>query len=254
MLPDEPQGLSRRSLLTGAGALGVGVGVVTAAPGAALVRQAGAKEASPPATAPGQAAQPDAVAGYQSLGIEEAVIVEALVAHMWPADDLSPDGVALGIAVFIDRQLAGAYGQGDRLYLSGPFRQGKPEHGYQLACTPEAYFKTGLRHLAETSARRHAAPPDRLTPDQLEALLHDISETPPEPGAFDLKAWFNELFYPLFVRGAFADPIYGGNRDKQAWRMIGYPGLPATYTTDMVTWRGRRHPASDTPMSIQDFS
>ena len=63
MLPDEPQGLSRRSLLTGAGALGVGVGVVTAAPGAALVRQAGAKEASPPATAPGQAAQPDAVAG-----------------------------------------------------------------------------------------------------------------------------------------------------------------------------------------------
>ena len=76
----------------------------------------------------------------------------------------------------------------------------------------------------------------------------------PEPAAFDLKAWFNELFYPLFVRGAFADPIYGGNRDKQAWRMIGYPGLPATYTTDMVTWRGRRHPASDTPMSIQDFS
>jgi gluconate 2-dehydrogenase gamma chain len=24
--------------------------------------------------------------------------------------------------------------------------------------------------------------------------------------------------------GFFADPIYGGNRDMVAWRMIGYPG------------------------------
>ncbi|WP_372056140.1 gluconate 2-dehydrogenase subunit 3 family protein [Tistrella mobilis] len=252
MSPDEQQGLSRRSLLTSAGALGVGV--LAAPVGLARARQAGDTGENAEAQQAADAAQPDAVDGYQSLSLDDAAIVEALVGHMWPADDLSPDGVALGIATFIDRQLAGAYGQGDRLYLSGPFRQGKPEHGYQLACTPEQYFKAGLRQVAEVSAQRYAAPPDRLTTDQLEELLHVISQAPPQPAAFALNTWFNELFYPLFVRGAFADPIYGGNRGKQAWRMIGYPGLPATYATDIVTWRGRRHPASDSPMSIQDFS
>lgn len=24
----------------------------------------------------------------------------------------------------------------------------------------------------------------------------------------------------------FADPLYGGNRDMVAWKMIGYPGRP----------------------------
>jgi gluconate 2-dehydrogenase gamma chain len=72
--------------------------------------------------------------------------------------------------------------------------------------------------------------------------------------AFDLSAWFNGLFYPLFTQGAFADPIYGGNRGKAAWKMIGYPGLPAVYNRDIVTFRGKRHPKSDTPKSIQDLS
>src|SRR5205823_14636485 len=70
----------------------------------------------------------------------------------------------------------------------------------------------------------------------------------------DLAAWFNGLFYPLFVQGAFADPIYGGNRGKATWKMIGYPCLPATYRADVVTFRGKRHPKSDAPKSIQDFS
>ncbi|MCB1387033.1 MAG: gluconate 2-dehydrogenase subunit 3 family protein [Hyphomicrobiales bacterium] len=254
MSSDAPQNVGRRSLITGVGAFGAGV----------LAAPLGAVRAEQPQAADsgikrGEAVQvhpaPPALAdGYQSLGLDEAAIVEALVAHMWPADDLSPDGVVLGIATFIDRQLAGAYGQGDRLYLSGPFKQGKPEHGYQLACTPEQYFKDGLRHLADVSVQRYSSAPDRLTADQLEDFLRDISSAPPQAPAFNLNSWFNELFYPLFVRGAFADPIYGGNRGKQAWRMIGYPGLPATYATDMVTYRGRRHPASDSPMSIQDFS
>jgi hypothetical protein len=36
--------------------------------------------------------------------------------------------------------------------------------------------------------------------------------------------------------------------------MIGYPGLPATYNRDIITFRGKRHPKSDDPKSIQDFS
>jgi hypothetical protein len=36
--------------------------------------------------------------------------------------------------------------------------------------------------------------------------------------------------------------MYGGNRGKVFWKMIGYPGLPAAYGIDMVRYRGKPHP------------
>ena len=37
-------------------------------------------------------------------------------------------------------------------------------------------------------------------------------------------------------------------------KMIGYPGLPATYRNDVVAFRGKRHPKSDSPKSMEDFA
>jgi hypothetical protein len=71
------------------------------------------------------AAQAQAPAGYTSLGPEEAAFVEMLVNVMCPADNLTTNGVDCGLATFIDRQVAGDFGRGDRLYRSGPFRRGK---------------------------------------------------------------------------------------------------------------------------------
>jgi gluconate 2-dehydrogenase gamma chain len=62
------------------------------------------------------------------------------------------------------------------------------------------------------------------------------------------------LVYPLFSQACFADPIYGGNYNKVFWRMIGYPGLPATHTIDMVQFRGKPFPGGKAPKSIADFS
>ena len=44
---------------------------------------------------------------------------------------------------------------------------------------------------------------------------------------FNGKHFFEALLQSA-MEGFFADPIYGGNRDKVSWRMVGYPGLPAT--------------------------
>ena len=33
----------------------------------------------------------------------------------------------------------------------------------------------------------------------------------------------------MTVEGFFSDPVYGGNRDMVAWRMIGFPGAYASY-------------------------
>jgi gluconate 2-dehydrogenase gamma chain len=54
------------------------------------------------------------------------------------------------------------------------------------------------------------------------------------------------------MAGFFADPIYGGNRDMVAWKLIGFPGLPATYADKIDDYRNKRYAAE--PQSIADFS
>ena len=231
---------NRRSFLKGAGAV-LAVAGAASVPVTAVLAQSAAD--SPPT-----------IPGYQSLSLEESAITEALVEHMWPADDLGPSGVDLGIATFIDRQLAGAFGHGERLYSQGPYRQGKPQHGYQLPLTPEQWFKLGIMALSTYCQGLHGKTFDRLPTAERESLLLAVSGGEANVPELNLASWFNELFYPLFTQGAFADPIYGGNQDKAAWKMIGYPGLPAVYNRDIVTYRGKRNPKSDAPKSIQDLS
>src|SRR5580704_14385921 len=49
----------------------------------------------------------------------EHAFVAAAADTLIPPDELSPSGSDCGVAVFIDRQLAGAYGSGARLYREG---------------------------------------------------------------------------------------------------------------------------------------
>jgi gluconate 2-dehydrogenase gamma chain len=252
MSNDHVPSLGRRKFLKGAGAAAASLPTVIAS-------RDGAVAASPSATQLAQArpqspSQASVGIGYQLLSLDEAAFTEALVDHMWPSDQLTPSGTELGIATFIDRQLAGAFGQGDRLYLQGPFRKGKPQHGYQLPMTPAEYYKSGMGAASAACRKRFARGFDKLVADEREQFLQDLAGGKVNEGPLNLAAWFNGLVYPLFERGAFADPIYGGNRDKAAWRMVGYPGLPAIYNRDVVQYRGKPHPRSITPQSIQDMS
>jgi gluconate 2-dehydrogenase gamma chain len=191
---------------------------------------------------------------YLSLGPDEAAFVEALVNILCPADELSPSGVDCGLAIYMDRQLAGPYGQGDRRYLRGPFKQGKPELGLQLPLTPEQFFKAGVAAVNAACIRAHGSTFDQLAPASTEAVLKDIDAGRMTDDRLPLASWFNEIVYPLFIEGCFADPMYGGNRDAVFWKMLGYPGLPATHTVDMVRYRGKPYPDAKHPKSIIDFS
>jgi gluconate 2-dehydrogenase gamma chain len=111
----------------------------------ALAATIGASAAATAAQAETPAAPAAAApAGYQSLSLDEAAFVEALVNVMCPADHLTPNGVDCGLATYMDRQLAGGFGQGERLYSHGPWKKGKPQFGYQLPLTPEQFFKIGV--------------------------------------------------------------------------------------------------------------
>lgn len=195
-----------------------------------------------------------AAPGYMSLSPDEAGFVEAMVNVMCPADDLTPNGVDCGLAVFIDRQLAGAFGRGDRLYRQGPWQQGKPELGYQLPLLPARYFKVGLAAAEAACVKRHGKGFFELSAADADSFLNDLAADKIAAAPLSLGDWFNNLVYPLFEQACFADPIYGGNANKIFWKAIGYPGLPATYTNDMITYRGKPHPAGRDPKAIADFS
>src|SRR3954471_16852526 len=52
--------------------------------------------------------------------------------------------------------------------------------------------------------------------------------TPPEPALQQIAAEIDLDFFPLLVlhtrQGFLADPIYGGNRERVGWDVIGFPG------------------------------
>jgi gluconate 2-dehydrogenase gamma chain len=104
------------------------------------------------------------VVGYTSLSPEEAAFTEAMVNVMCPADSFTPNGVDCGLAIYIDRQLAGSFGKGAKRYLRGPWAQGRPQHGYQLPLTPEQYFKAGVARANQASSLRAGRIFDQLRP------------------------------------------------------------------------------------------
>jgi hypothetical protein len=72
----------------------------------ATVGASAAVAAAQAAPSPAAATATAIPAGYQSLSLDEAAFVEALVNVMCPADHLTPNGVDCGLAIYMDRQLA----------------------------------------------------------------------------------------------------------------------------------------------------
>jgi len=231
--------IDRRRLLTGAGLAGLATAAVTSG-------EAAAQTAGPEAPSSVPAPEP-----FLALNATEAAFVVAAVNTLVPPDDLSPSGADCGLAIYIDRQLAGAYGAGARLYRDGPFLKGKPEHGYQLSLTPKAFFTAGIAAANDWTHKTHGAAFDALAEaDQIATLK--AFET--GAAAFDglSSADFFAFLLGLTYEGFFADPLYGGNRDKAGWKMVGYPGLPAVYRDAIAKFKDRKYP--NPPQSIADFS
>jgi len=204
--------------------------------------------------APAPAAMPPVPAGYSCFSPDEAAFVETMVNIMCPADSYTPNGVDCGLAVFIDRQLAGAFGQGAGRYMSGPWEPAIPQAGLQLPMTPQQFFSAGVVAANRQCQARHGKPFDQLDPATADGFLQALHAGRVTDAALPLPDWFKQLMYPLFEQACFADPMYGGNNGKVFWKMIGYPGLPATHTLDMVAYRGKPYPGAKDPKSIADFS
>jgi gluconate 2-dehydrogenase gamma chain len=187
--------------------------------------------ASPPAAIAGAAptikSSGDAAHMYQFFNADEARFIEAACERLIPADELGPGALGAAVPNYLDKQLGGAWGAGERLYRSGPWTSGSAMHGYQLPFTPAELFHTSLRAVMRDFGARgtpfHEMPTEGQDAylESLEAGAHDLDGVP--------SAEFFDALLKMTVEGFFSDPVYGGNRDMVAWRMIGFPGAYADY-------------------------
>jgi gluconate 2-dehydrogenase gamma chain len=234
---------ARRKFLVGAGLAGTAIAAGVAGPAEA---QQPAPAAPAVAAPPPQAPEP-----FITLTAPEAAFIVAVVDTLIPPDELSPSGSDCGVAVFIDRQLGSAWGGGAKMYRAGPFLKGKPEQGYQLPLAPREYFASGIAATNAWTRKAYGKDFDRLAAADRIAALKAMEDGKAEFENFDARAFFAQLL-SITMAGFFADPIYGGNRDMIAWKLIGFPGLPATYADKIDDYRDRRYAAE--PQSIADFS
>src|SRR5258708_24305301 len=146
-----------------------------------------------------------------TLTATEHAFIVAAVDTIIPADELSPSGSDCGVATFIDRQLAGAYGMGARLYRQGPFPKAKPELGYQLALNPREFFRAGIEQANAWTRKTYGKDFDRLSEQDREAALKAMDDGKAPFLGFSSRMFFDALLQ-ITMEGFFADPIYGGER------------------------------------------
>jgi gluconate 2-dehydrogenase gamma chain len=145
---------------------------------------------------------------------KEALILTAAVSRIFPSDRSGPGAAEAGVAIFIDRQLAGPWGRDAHRYAHGPFvEDAAPEFGYQGKATPRELYRAGLKQLAGL---------DRLSPEEQDKKLDSIEKTP-----------FFALLQKNTLEGMFSDPIHGGNVDMIGWQLVGFPGPRMSYAEDI---------------------
>lgn len=177
--------------------------------------------------------------GLQYLTQHEFDTIGAIAERFIPADELSISAKEAGCAIFIDRQLAGDFGQAASMYRLGRFVKGTPEQGTQESLTPAERYRLGLAALDACTRLQSGKTFIELNGEQQDNILHAM-----EAGKYNLGPDINsKVFFELLLQnvreGFLADPIYGGNKDMASWKMIGFPGARYDFR-DLLGKKGQK--------------
>jgi len=171
-------------------------------------------------------AESELLNAYGYLTQPEVRFLDAAVERLIPTDDLGPGAKDAGVTCFIDRQLCSSWGSHGRMYRSGPWLEGTPEQGFQSRLTPQEIYRIGIQEINADCRGKYERPFDQLQPERRDEVLKAL-----EKGEVELPSLSSKLFFDLLWRnteeGFFADPLYGGNRGKAGWKLVGFPGVPS---------------------------
>ncbi|MCC6585542.1 MAG: gluconate 2-dehydrogenase subunit 3 family protein [Bryobacterales bacterium] len=151
----------------------------------------------------------------------EALTIAAAAGRIFPSDASGPGAAEANVVIYIDRQLASAYGRDRYRFTAPPFEEGTPEQGYQGRATPRDTYREGIAALGPEF---HTLPPQ-----QQDHLLRNLESTR-----------FFRLLRQHVIEGMFADPMHGGNTGLIGWQLIGFPGPYMSWSADMGQHDGGR--------------
>jgi gluconate 2-dehydrogenase gamma chain len=193
--------------------------------------------------------------GAKFFDEHQRATIEAAMARIIPTDDQAGAKEA-GTVEFVDRYLSGVgfiYAKPDG---SGFEKlEGRPAQAWQQRIDIlRAKYVEGIKELDRRSQSRFAADFVQLTSEQQDGILYDMERpalqveaelteaqavagfAPVEPALQQTNAEIELDFFPLLAlhtrQGFYADPIYGGNKDRIGWKLIGFQGpesLAETY-------------------------
>jgi gluconate 2-dehydrogenase gamma chain len=179
----------------------------------------------------------------------EATFIEAAVERLIPTDEHGPGARSAGVAFFIDQQLVGAFGTAAKMYRNGPWGTAPtPMQGYQLRQTPAELYRQGIAATQAFCNKTYQSGFAALTAAQQDDVLKGLDGGTIKFDELPAKAFF-EMLLQNTVEGFFSDPLYGGNRDKVGWKLVGFPGVAASYANKISDYN---KPYNVPPVSIAD--
>ena len=169
--------------------------------------------------------------------------------RIYPEDENGPGAIKLGVPYFIDKQLAGYYGYNAKTYMKGPFQPQKSgEYGLQTKLNRGEVFLHGLRKMQEVSQKDFGSKFAELEGEQQDEILRKF-----EANEIKLKGVQSSIFFELLrqttIEGVYSDPVYGGNKDMQGWKMIEYPGPRMGWANEIDA----EEFLSKEPMSLKEY-
>jgi gluconate 2-dehydrogenase gamma chain len=92
-----------------------------------------------------------------------------------------------------------------------------------MQCNKKFSIRSPRRRARKTYGKTF----DRLDEQQREEVLLGLSAGKVSfDSGLPVRVFWTTV-YQTVMEGMFSDPIYGGNRDKAGWKLIGFPGAIA---------------------------
>lgn len=158
---------------------------------------------------------------------DDFVVLRAAVERIYPEDDNGPGAIQLGVPYFIDRQLAGAWGLNAKEYMLAPFtfdaKKDNSGSRYETGLNRGQIFIQGIRKIDELSEEKFDTNFSNADGEQQDEILQLFDNGEVTMDGVSSKTFFNFL-RKMTLEGVYSDPLYGGNKNMEGWKMVDYPG------------------------------
>jgi len=162
---------------------------------------------------------------------EDFDIIKAATERILPKDENGPGAIDLHVPIYIDQQLAGAWGQNVRDYMNGPHYD-ILSTDYQTRLKRSQIFDLGINAIKKYCDKNYEEKFPELDEKEQDEVLKKFEANEIEiPGVS--SGLFFELLRSATIEGVYCDPLYGGNYNMNGWKMKKFPGSQMSYLNDI---------------------